>query len=120
MVIGNFIHNVQINILIKKEENTHLKNDGYEYIKNKLNSLGYDLFSKVNQECLMEESHQFTLNIIGKFDPFHNDKEKQTDYLLKYDTDEEFTKGTIQEVINYIFKKEEIHARFGKMSFQDL
>lgn len=70
----NFISNIQLNILIDKNKNPNLT---LENIKEMMNNVNNDLLKKVNQDCYYSESHQFTINVIGEFEPYSYDRRKK-------------------------------------------
>ena len=116
----NYIYNIQVNLVIMKEDNPSLKEGKMDLIKEKLDMIKKDLFSKVNDFCVMEESHKFTVNLLGKFEPYSYDRRKWNDSLMKYDSSELWAKGETKDIISKVFDGYKVNIFIGFMNFERL
>lgn len=116
----NYIYNIQVNLTILKSENLPLTKGCFGLVSEKVELIKKELFSKVNDCCIMEESHKFTVNLLGKFDPYHYDKRKWNNSLLKYKSSEFWAKGETKEIVGRAFEGHTVHIFIGFMNFEKL
>lgn len=111
----NFINNIQINLTIPRKENPELNDD---LIFKMLEKLNHELLSQLNQKEVTKESHQYVINILGQFHPYHYDEAKHSDSLIEYDDEDSWVYGETKKIIDNIFKNIELTYFVGQMNFK--
>ena len=114
----DYIHALQVNISMSKDSNPHLKKEGRNLITQEIDEVKENLFAKIYDLVVYEESHHVTVNILGKFKPYKDDHRKRSDSMMKYPSTQEWMTGASKEIIEEAFKDHEVKIYIGINNYQ--